>query len=175
MGCLNNGFAWIHGDYANDIGQTWLGIVGPGVQRVGLDDSTWTDHADIVPTANALVGLTTDYQPDGRVITQILSPSLTNGANGGLFTELGDVYKQLNAPYGDFAHSLIVASTNGIKANDATYLAMERQIQQITFKRDYLAKQMKNVLDGTASGNLELLIDEGHILLALARTLAGVE
>ena len=27
QGCLNDAFAWIHGDYSNDIGQTWLGIV----------------------------------------------------------------------------------------------------------------------------------------------------
>ena len=32
QGCLNDGFAWIHGDYSNDIGQTWLGVVGPGVK-----------------------------------------------------------------------------------------------------------------------------------------------
>ena len=50
QGCLNDGFAWIHGDYSNDIGQTWLGMVGPGVRHGGLDDRTWTDHTDIVPT-----------------------------------------------------------------------------------------------------------------------------
>ena len=50
QGCLNDGFAWIHGDYSNDIGQTWLGLVGPGVKGGGIDDTTWTDHTDIVPT-----------------------------------------------------------------------------------------------------------------------------
>jgi len=120
QGCLSDSFAWIHGDYSNDIGQTWLGVVGPGVKNGGLDNSTWTDHTDVVPTIDALTGLTPDYQPDGRVITQILGPSVAQGANGQSFEDLGNVYKQLNAPYGDFNHSLIVASTNGIKADDTT-------------------------------------------------------
>jgi hypothetical protein len=174
QGCLNNGFAWIHGDYANDIGQTWLGVVGPGVQSGGIDDSTWTDHTDIVPTVNALVGLTPDYQSDGRVIMQILVPSVAKGGNGASFVELGDVYKQLNAPYGDFAHSLIVASTSGIMADDATYLSMERQIQRLTSQRDALVQQMKDVLDGSANGHREQLIEQGHSLLGAARALAGI-
>jgi arylsulfatase A-like enzyme len=174
QGCLNDSFAWIHGDYSNDIGQTWLGIVGPGVKNDGIDDSTWTDHTDIVPTVNALLGLTPDYQPDGRVITQILAPSVAKAGNGTSFTELGDVYKQLNAPYGDFAHSLIVASTNAIKADDSTYLLTEQQIQQLTSQRDDLVQQMKNVLDGTDNGQREQLIQEGNNLLVAAQVLAGL-
>ena len=72
QGCVNDGFAWIHGDYSNDIGQTWLGVVGPGVSDSGIDNRTWTDHADIVPTMDALTGLHPDYTPDGRVITEVL-------------------------------------------------------------------------------------------------------
>jgi hypothetical protein len=174
QGCLNDGFAWIHGDYAPDIGQTWLGMVGPGVRNGGIDDSTWTDHTDIVPTVNALLGLMPDYQPDGRAITQILTPSVAKGGNGQSFTDLGDVYKQLNAPYGDFAHSLIVASTNGIKADDATYLATERQILQLASQRDALVQPMKNILDGSANGHQEQLIRDGRSLLSAARALAGM-
>ncbi|MDX6424993.1 MAG: hypothetical protein QOD52_398, partial [Gaiellaceae bacterium] len=79
QGCLSDSFAYIHGDYSNDIGQTWLGVVGPGVKSGGIDNTTWTDHTDIVPTMMSLLGLTTDYQPDGRVITQILDPSVAKG------------------------------------------------------------------------------------------------
>jgi hypothetical protein len=173
QGCLSDSFAWIHGDYANDIGQTWLGVAGPGVSTNGIDKQTWTDHTDIVPTMMSLVGLTPDYQPDGRVITQILAPQAAKGGNGASFTELGDVYKQLNAPYGAFAHSLIVASTNGIAADDSTYLATERQIQALTTRRDALAAEMKNVLDGTSTGHREQLIHDGQSLLSDAATLAG--
>ena len=103
QGCLNDGFAWIHGDYANDIGQTWLGMVGPGVRDSGINRRTWTDHTDIVPTMNALLGLNQDYTPDGRVITQALSRRAAGG-HGPSFQALGDVYKQLDAPYGAFNH-----------------------------------------------------------------------
>ena len=173
QGCLNDAFAWIHGDYSNDIGQTWLGVVGPGVKDRGLDDTIWTDHTDIVPTVMSLTGLQTDYQPDGRVITQVLAPSVAKGGNGESFTQLGDVYKQLDAPYGDFAHSLIVASTNGIKADNATYLATDNAIQSLTTQRDALVAQMKNVLDGSSNGHREQLIRDGQDLLAQAAALAA--
>ena len=174
QGCLNDSYAWIHGDYSNDIGQTWLGIAGPGVKNDGIDSSTWTDHTDIVPTVNALLDLKPDYQPDGRVITQILAPSVAKDDNGESFTDLGDLYKQLNAPYGDFAHSLIVASTNAIKADDATYLSTERRIQELTFHRDELVWRMKNVLDGPFHGQREQLIHEGRHLLREAQEVAGL-
>jgi len=177
QGCLNDSFAWIHGDYSNDIGQTWLGVAGPGVKSAGIDDTTWTDHTDIVPTMMYLLGLSTDYQPDGRVIMQVLTPSVAKGGNGASFIQLGDVYKQLNAPYGAFAHSLIVASTNGIQSNDVndmTYLNTERAIQSLASQRDALVQQMKDVLDGSANGHREQLVRQGLDLLAAAQALAGI-
>ena len=131
QGCVNDGFAWIHGDYSNDIGQTWLGVVGPGVNDSGIDNRTWTDHTDIVPTMDALTGLHPDYTPDGRVITQILNRRVGQGDEGKSSQLLGDVYKQLDAPYGAFNHWLIVASTNGIKSDDTTYEATEQAIQSL--------------------------------------------
>jgi hypothetical protein len=100
----------------------------------------------------SLLGLETDYRPDGRVITEALVPSASKGDNGASFQQLGEVYKQLDAPYGDFAHSLIVASTNGIKADDATYLSTENAIQRLTLQRDALAAHMQDVLTGAAVG-----------------------
>ena len=195
QGCVSDGFAWIHGDYSNDIGQTWLGLVGPGIQRNGLDTTTWTDHTDIVPTVDALLGLEGDYQPDGRVITQALTSSDAQGGDGHSFTELGDLYKQLNAPYGDFAHSLIVASTTGIKADDATYLKTEQQIQQLAAQRDALVERMKDLLNDDGDdddgddhprdggrrgvdddrGHREQLLRAGYELLKSARDLAGIK
>jgi len=174
QGCVNDGFAWIHGDYSNDIGQTWLGIVGPGVQNLGLEDDTWTDHTDIMPTMMALLGLSADYTPDGRVITEALTPKVAKGGNGASFRLLGSVYKQLNAPYGDFNHSLIVASTNGITADDATYLATEQQIQALTTQRDALVVQIKAVLNGGSQGHQQQLIRQGQALIAAAAALAGL-
>jgi hypothetical protein len=68
---------------------------------------------------------------------------------------------------------LIVASTNGIKANDARYFSTEQQIQALTAKRDALVLQMRDVLDGTSNGHREQLIHDGQALLAQAAALAG--
>jgi hypothetical protein len=153
QGCVNDGHAWIHGDYANDIGQTWLGVVGPGVRDGGVDNRTWTDHTDIVPTINALLGLHPDYTPDGRVITEIVNRHALPGDDGGRSSFLGALYKQLDAPYGVFDHFLVVASTNGIKSDDATYLATEQAIQALAAERDALVAQIRAVLNGTGNGH----------------------
>jgi arylsulfatase A-like enzyme len=173
QGCVNDSFAWIHGDYSEDIGRTWLGMAGPGVANGGRDDTTWTDHTDVVPTINALLGLKADYQADGRVISQALKPSAAKGLNGSSFTQLGGMLKQLDAPYGAFNHSLIVASTAGIKADDTTYLGVEQQIQDLASQRDALVDQIQAVLNGLSSGHQEQLIHQGQNLLDEAAALAG--
>jgi hypothetical protein len=172
QGCVNDSFAWIHGDYSNDIGQTWLGVVGPGVRDGGIDNRTWTDHADIVPTMDALTGLHPDYTPDGRVITQAVSGRVDRGEGAHSSQVLGALYKQLDAPYGAFNHWLIVASTNGIKSDDATYVATERAIQSLAAQRDALVLQMRDVLNGAAHGHSEQLIRKGWELLGRARVLS---
>jgi hypothetical protein len=172
QGCLNDSFAWIHGDYSNDIGQTWLGVVGPGVRDGGIDDRTWTDHTDIVPTMDALTGLHPDYTPDGRAITQIIDERADWGDDGHSSQLLGALYKQLDAPYGAFNHFLIVASTNGIKSDDATYLATEKAIQSLASQRDALIAQMRGVLNGAAHGHSERLIRQGWELLGRAWVLS---
>ena len=174
QGCLNDGFAYIHGDYSNDIGQTWLGMVGPGVKSNGIDKRTWTDHADIVPTMMGLLGLQTDYVPDGAVISEALTGSAIKGGDDDADSQLATVYRQVNAPYGDFAHSLIVASTTGISSSsDAVYLTTEQKIQALTTARDALAAQMKVALNGGGSSGNEKLVHQGLALLAAARALAG--
>jgi hypothetical protein len=42
--CAVPGFAWNHGDDQTEIGNTWAGIVGPGVAANGVDSRTWTDE-----------------------------------------------------------------------------------------------------------------------------------
>jgi hypothetical protein len=168
QGCVNDGFAWIHGDYSNDIGQTWLGVVGPGVRDDGIDNRTWTDHTDIVPTMDALTGLHPDYTPDGRAITEVLNQH-DEGHSSQL---LGALYKQLDAPYGVFNHFLIVASTNGIKSDDATYAATEKAIQSLATRRDALVLQIRGVLNGAGHGHSEQLIRQGWELLGRAWALS---
>jgi hypothetical protein len=59
----------------------------------------YCDHTETVPTMNALLGLRPDYTPDGRVITQALRRR-SSESDGGSSQYLGDLYKQLDAPYG---------------------------------------------------------------------------
>ena len=82
----------------------------------------------------------------------------------------------MNAPYGDFAHSLIVASTSGTASGDAVYLDWEQEIQDLTTARDALAAQMKLALNGGPSSHgddHEKLVRQGLVLLARARALAA--
>ena len=50
-------------------GSAWS---GPVIDSNGIDIKTWTDHVDLRPTINALLGLHDNYIDDGRVVTQIV-------------------------------------------------------------------------------------------------------
>jgi hypothetical protein len=205
--CINLAFAWNHGDIQPEIASTWLGFVGPGVQRQG-SNATWTDHADVRPTMLSLLGLKDPYQSGGLVVTQILAGGNSDnggnsnngnssngtssngtssngnsnheGGNGGTLERLGNVYKQLNAPFGKFGMDTLRASTHAIKSDDATYAAISGQIADLTTKRDALAAQIRAALnaveysDGRLSGDqARAWIDQTNELLVSASTLPG--
>ena len=69
--CIDYHFAWSHGDIQPDIATNWLGMVGPGVKKLGIDSQTWTDHTNVRSTTLALAGLRDDYINDGRVLGNI--------------------------------------------------------------------------------------------------------
>ncbi|HEV2591304.1 MAG TPA: hypothetical protein VGU02_05360, partial [Gaiellaceae bacterium] len=100
--CVNPGFAWNHGDAQNEIGNTWVGIVGPGVAHDGVDSKTFTDHTNLRPTIDALTGLHDSYTLDGRVLIEALTAKATPKslvAHHESVRQLGAVYEQLNAPF----------------------------------------------------------------------------
>src|SRR5262249_27393613 len=35
--CIDFHFAWSHGDFQDDIGNNWVGLVGPGVRHLGVN------------------------------------------------------------------------------------------------------------------------------------------
>ena len=51
-----------------------LGLVGPDVQRQGVNNWLWSDHTDIQPTMMELLGLRDDYTPDGRALIEVIDP-----------------------------------------------------------------------------------------------------
>jgi hypothetical protein len=158
--CVDSKFAWNHGDYQDEIANTWVGFVGPGVAANGVDNQTWTDHVDYRPTINALLGLSDSYVDDGRVITEALDKkSAPKGLSnhGGTTEELGAAYKAVNAPFGPFALDTLVASTAALKSTDELkYDSIETQIANLTFERDTLAGAIRAALNDAATGSDKL-------------------
>ena len=182
--CIDYHFAWSHGDIQPVIGTTWMGIVGPGVQSRGIDSTTWTDHTNVRPTLLTLLGLEDDYVNDGRVLIEALQTSATPQsliAHRETVRRLGDIYEQVNAPFGQFAMDTLTASTAAIKATDeSTYDSIEESIQSLTSDRDALVAQIRSALNAAAFDGQPIdeqqakgwiaqaqdLIDQAHALAA---------
>ena len=178
-GCVtqNTGFAWDHGAYAAEINTNYLGIVGPGVKKLGLDGPAadagttssgansgqvevvdnhfpgpWIDETDIRPTIMYLAGLQDDYEHDGRVITQILQHP-NHALKKKDVTRLGECYKQLNSSVGEFGAATLQASTNAIEstsAGDSTFTSISAQLRALDVTRDQLAGVIKGELEAAA-------------------------
>ena len=171
-------FAYDHGDYAAEIDTNWLGIAGPRVKNLGLDGTAankgpnsagpnsgqvtvpgshttgpWIDETDIQPTITYLAGLKDDYEPDGRVITQILTkPNSALSAKG--VTSLGECYKQLNSSVGQFGTATLQAATKGIEStSNKVYEATDKALRNLDVARDKLAGQIKGDLEAAAFEN----------------------
>jgi Type I phosphodiesterase / nucleotide pyrophosphatase len=180
-------FAWNHGSIDPEIATTWLGLVGPGVRDTGQDDRTWADHTDGRPTMLSLLGLEDSYVHDGRVlIDQLEAWAVPQSlrAHRETLRRLGEVYKQLNAPFGSFGKDMLIASTKAVKSgtasDDTTYTATENRIDELTTARDVLARKIRAALDGAAFDDAALdetqakgYVVEAQALIAEAHTLAS--
>jgi hypothetical protein len=181
--CIDYHFAWSHGDIQPVIATTWMGLVGPGVQQRGIDSTTWTDHTNVRPTMLSLLGLQDDYGHDGRVLIEALSPNAIPAGLAGdvpLAKRLGEVYEQLNAPFGTFGLETLKASTKALTStSDDTYNSIETEIAALTTHRDSLASEIKSALDAAAfSGQLlprraNGWIDQAQSLIDEATALGG--
>jgi hypothetical protein len=182
-------FAWNHGDVSPDINTTWLGMVGPGVQHLGIDGNVWSDHTDTRPTMMQILGLKDDYSHDGRTLFEVLNPAILPPAardNLSFLIPLAQVYKQLNAPVGALGLTTLQVSTAALESNapnDSTYTQLENSLQTITNVRNAIASQMIAILEFAefGSGNahalqfnhahIRQLIGKGNALLSHAKTL----
>ena len=182
------GFAWNHGDATAQIAQTWIGMVGPGVLNLGVDGGVWSDHADLRPTILELAGLKDDYSHEGRVIVEPLDPSALPKSlrmHHGALIDLGAVFKQLNAPFGQLGHDTLMISTAALESNssgDMTYTNLEHQIISWTQRRNAITSQMELILENAEfkgqainEQQAKALINQGKALLnEVSRTLAGL-
>ena len=169
-------FAWSHGDYTAEIANTWLGMVGPGVRRIGVNNNLWADHTDVRPTILTLVGLRDVQVHDGRALAEVLENwAGPRAATKEIFVRLAKVYKQINAPFGELSMNALKVSTAALKSadpGDATYNRLTNQIKAWTDQRDGLAELMKAQLDAaTFDGqpidhrSASVLIDQANDLL----------
>ena len=173
----NPGFAWNHGDFQQEITKTWLGMVGPGVQKLGEFGGIFSDHTDIRPTILSLAGLKDDYAHDGRVLFEALDDEAVPHslrAHQDVLSELAAAYKAINAPLGPLGlNTLTGISTTALASNDATYTILESQINSITEQRNKIAGQMIEMLENAAfnkqpidEAKAQQLIDQANDLLA---------
>src|SRR5712691_6839077 len=69
---------------------------------------------------------------------------------------LVEVYKQLNAPFGQFGMDTLAISMRALKSgsanDDSTYTALENTLNAFTHQRDALAEQMRSMLEEAAFG-----------------------
>jgi hypothetical protein len=174
-----SGFAWNHGDFQNQITHTWLGIVGPGVQHKGRFGELFTDHTDIRPTIMSLTHLRDDYVHDGRTVFEILDRDTLPDAIEDqqlLLSLLAEAYKQINAPRGLLGRKTLTGiATRAAESSDATYAALDQKIIALTARRNEIAGEMLEMLEGVEFGNRPVvpwraaqLIFEAEQLLASA-------
>jgi len=186
-GCpiVGTGFAWNHGDDNPEIAKTFLGIVGPNVNTTGVNPNVWTDHTDVRPTMLAALGLHDDYANDGDVVPQFLTTgSLPTAIQNHLtsYEELEAALKQLNAPFGQFAHDAEVVSTTAVQTTSPqVYAAWDSQLANCKTLRDQTAGPMQAILNNAAfnGGAIDdaaagALIASADQLIGNMHTLAGM-
>jgi hypothetical protein len=176
---VGTGFAWNHGDIQPEIARTFIGMVGPGVRPIGVTQPTdfFTDHTDVRPTMMYLLGLTDDYQHDGRVVLEMLDPNALSGtlhAHSHTLLELGQIYKQINAPFGSLAQSTLTVSTYAIESTsqgDTIYANLENRIASWTAQRDALAAKIKGLLEQAQFSSLAINEQNAKQLISSSQAL----
>jgi hypothetical protein len=178
----NPGSAWNHGGVQADITTTWLGLVGPGVRRQGVDRDTFSDHTDIRPTMMLLTGLVDDYAHDGVALVEDLHEEALPdelGENASAVRALARAYKRITAPVGELGLKTLDVSTAALAGDDQTYAALEASLAGITEQRDALAARMIALLEGVEFHGQELrqsearrLVEQAEHLLEEVRDLA---
>jgi hypothetical protein len=171
------GFAWNHGDVQPEITNTWLAMVGPGVDQEGVDKTTWSDHTDVRPTTLTLLGLKDDYSHEGRALVEKFvgwaQPSAAKKSDN--FVALAQALKQINAAVGPFGlatlHASTVALATGNAQDDSTYTSIENQLVSYTAQRDALVAQILPLLEAAELDGTPIPDSTAHNLIQQAQNL----
>jgi hypothetical protein len=171
---VDPGFAWNHGGVDPKVNRTFLGLVGPGVTKQGVQNVVWSDHTDIRPTMLLLAGLTDDYPHDGRALVEALQNSVLPAALLGSksnFILLSQAYKQIMAPVGELGLTSLQVSTRALGGSNETYANLEGQLSAITAERDALAAQIIQLLEGAEFSGTPIDFKTASTLAAQAQEL----
>jgi hypothetical protein len=181
-------YAWNHGDIQPEIGRTFIGIAGPGVRNLGITrpGDFFTDHVDVRPTMLLLTGLMDDYQHDGRVILELLDDNILPRSlheHRDTLLDLGQIYKDINAPFGQLSEDALTVSTYAIlstSSNDQTYTNLENKIAAWTSQRNGLTAQIQAMLEAAEFNGQPInqhqadeIIDQAQELLHQANSCAS--
>jgi len=86
----------------------------------------------------------------------------------------------MNAPFGAFGKAALVASTRALTGDDATYAAVENELDQLTTERDAVAAEIRTAFNVAAFGGEPIderqargWIEEAESLIERAARLAG--
>src|SRR5205823_2615667 len=140
-------------------------------------DTLWSDHTDIRPTMLELLGLKDTYVTDGRVLTDILNPSILRKSlkqHQGTLAELGAAYKQIMASFGQFSMDTLAASSAAIASNslgDKTYVDTATALQKLGADRDAVADQMRMMLWQAEFGDQAIDENDAKSLIGQANDL----
>src|SRR5262249_46338689 len=145
----------------------------------GVNNSLWSDHTDIQPTMWELLGLHAGYAPDGRVLLEVIKPAALPPAarsDERLLVQLGQLYKQVDAPVGAFGLDTLKVSTVALasmSANDATYTQLEGLLSQLGTARDGIASSIQSLLLGATFGGHPIDASQAAALLKAGSAMLG--
>ena len=130
---------------------SWLGLVGPGVRHEAATVGMAGDRADTRPTMLLLAGVQDDYSHDGRALVEAMDeeavPSAVQVDDSLAFGLVASMYERISAPTGELGLTMLEASTSA-RADDATYARTQSELAALTEKRDALAAEMIQKLEG---------------------------
>ena len=124
----------------------------------------------------ALTGLHDDYASDGRVLVEALKgEGLAErlGEKRGLFVELAQVYKQINAPVGQLGLMTLARSTQALQGDAATYATIENQLIALNAQRNAIASEMIAMLNAAAFDGTSIDAERAHDLIRQGENLLG--
>jgi len=123
------------------------------------------------------LGLQDSYVHDGRVLIENLEGDAVPHRlreDSHTLRNLVGVFKQINAPFGEFGVNSLKVSTAALASNspnDATYSSLESKIGGWVARRDAIATGIRALLDGAAFREQHLDEHRAKQLIEQARSL----